>query len=236
MVRTRIALAAVLSFACCSASVPPPAAADGKVSLYLSRMEPADVDASRFSTASWGGGLDAVVPWPGAHNLIALDAGLEITNMLSESTDVYDPIIRAVLLQSTNQSYGRFYLGGRLGPHGPGFIRPHVGANVAVVWYDISTTIEIPNPADPINPVVRTLDSQTKGTFGYDLNVGLDLNLANSFPIEIGVRYLQGFEVPQQLGEGAVSISPSYYQVYFGVGMGFDLIGRMGKKSNPPRP
>lgn len=236
MVRPSRAFAAVFLFACGLASVPLPAAADGKVSLYLSRMEPADVDASRFSRESWGGGIDAVLPWPGAHNLIALAGGLEITNMMSESTDIYDPIIRAVLLQETNQSYSRFFLGARLGPHGPGFLRPHVGANVAVVWYDIGTTIEIPNPADPSNPVVRTLDSQTKGTFGYDLNVGLDLNLANSFPVEFGVRYLQGFEVPQQLGEGAVSISPSYYQVYFGVGMGFDLIGRMGKKSNPPRP
>ena len=230
MVRTRIALAAVLLFACALASLPLPAAADGKVSLYGSRMEPADVDASRFSRDSWGGGISAVLPWPGAHNLIALTAGLEITNMMSESTDVYDPIIRAVLVQSTNQSYSRFFLGGRLGPHGPGFIRPHVGANVAVVWYDIGTTIEIPNPADPNTPVVRTLDSQTKGTFGYDLNAGIDLNLANKFPVEFGIRWLQGFEVPQQLGEGSVRISPSYYQVYFGVGMGFDLIGGMGKK------
>ena len=236
MVRPSISLAAVLLFVCGLASVPLPAAADGKVSLYLSRMEPANVDASRFTTSSWGGGIAGVLPWPGAHNLIALAGGLEITNMLSESTDIYDPIIRAVLLQETNQSYSRFFLGGRLGPHGPGFLRPHVGANVAVVWYDIATTIEIPNPADPNTPVVRTLDSQTKGTFGYDLNAGIDLNLANKFPVEFGIRWLQGFEVPQQLGEGSVSISPSYYQVYFGVGVGFDFIGRAGNKPSTPHP
>ena len=66
--------------------------------------------------------------------------------------------------------------------------------------------------------------------FGYDLNAGPDLNLANSFPVEIGFRYLQSFQVPQQLGQGAVSISPSYYQGYLAVGMGFDFIGRIGKK------
>jgi hypothetical protein len=38
---------------------------------------------------------------------------------------------------------------------------------------------------------------------------------------------MQGFEVPQQLGEGAASISPSYYRVYLSVGM---LIGRIEKK------
>ena len=229
MVRARIALAAVLSFTCC-ASIPLPAAADGKVSIYLSRMEPADVDASRFSTSSWGGGIAAVLPWSAAHNLIALTAGLEITNMLSESTDVYDPVLREVLLQSTNQSYSRLFLGGRLGPHGIGFLRPHVGADLAVVWYDIGTDIQIPNPADPNNPVTKTLESNTKGAFGYDLNAGIDLNIANKFPVELGFRYLQSFEVPQQLGEGSVSISPSYYQVYFALGMGFDFIGRVGKK------
>ena len=230
MVRALRAIAAVLSSACCLASLPLPAAADGKVSIYLSRMEPADVDASRFSTASWGGGIAAVVPLTVVQNLIALTGGLEITNMLSESTDVYDPIIRESLLQSTNQSYGRLFLGGRVGPHGYGFLRPHAGANVAVVWYDITTDIQIPNPADPNNPVTKTLDSTTKGAFGYDLNAGLDLNIANSFPVEFGVRYLQTFQVPQQLGQGAVSISPSYVQGYFAVGVGFDFIGRRGKR------
>ena len=224
------ALAAALSFACCFAFVPRPAAADGKVSIYLSRMEPADVDARRFSTASWGGGIDAVLPLDAVHNLIALTGGLEITNMLSESTDVYDPIIREVLVQSTNQSYSRLFLGGRLGPHGNGFLRPHIGANLAVVWYHISTDIQIPNDADPDNPVIKTLDSHTKGAFGYDLNAGIDLNIGNFLPVEFGVRYLESFEVPQQLGQGAVSISPSYYQGYLAIGVGFDFIGRHGKE------
>ena len=230
MVRAHRALAAALSLACCFAFVPRPAAADGKVSLYLSRMEPADVDASRFSTASWGGGIDAVVPLNAVHKLIALTGGLEVTNMLSESTDVYDPIIQEVIVQSTQQSYCRLFLGGRLGPHGDGFLRPHVGANVAVVWYRKSTDIEIPNEADPDNPVNKTLDSHTKGVFGYDFNAGVDLNMGNFLPIEFGLRYLQSLEVPQQLGQGAVSISPSYYQAYLAVGVGFDFIGRHGQE------
>ena len=230
MARACRALATFLVVACCFASIPLPAFADGKVSLYLSWMDPADEDASRFSNTSWGGGISAVVPWDAVNNLIALTSGLEYTNMLSQSTDVYDPILRETLVQSTSQDYGRFFLGGRLGPHGPGFLRPHVGANVALVWYGISTNIEIPDPSDPGNPVVKTLESRTKGAFGYDLNAGLDLNLANSIPVEIGFRFLQSFQVPQQLGQGAVSISPSYYQGYIAVGRGFDFIGRLGNK------
>ena len=78
--------------------------------------------------------------------------------------------------------------------------------------------------------MVKTLDSRTKGAFGYDLNAGLDLNIANVVPVEVGIRLLQSFQVPQQLGQGAVSISPSYYQGYVAVGIGFDFITRHRKK------
>ncbi len=224
-------LVAALAIACSVALVPGPAHAAGKVSLYLSRMEPTDVDARRFSRTSWGGGIDAVLPWYAAYNLVALTSGLEISNMMSQSTHVYDPFLRETLEQRTNQSYGRFFVGGRAGPHGPGFIRPHAGANIAVVWYGISTDIEIPNPADPENPNSKTLESHYKAAFGYDVNAGVDLNLANAFPIEVGVRYVQSFNVPQQLGEGAVSVSPRYLQTYLAIGIGFDFIARTSARS-----
>jgi hypothetical protein len=208
------------------ALVPAPAAGAGKLSLYLTRMDPTDVDARRFSRTSWGGGIAGVLPFPAVHNLLALTSGVELSNMLSHSTEVYDPFIDETLKQSTNQRYGRFFVGGRLGPHGPAFVRPHIGANVAVVWYGISTTVEIPDPADPDNPITKTLDSNYKGAFGYDVNAGLDLNFANRIPVEIGVRHVQSLNVPQALGEGSVSVSPSYVQVYFGVGINLNVLAR----------
>jgi opacity protein-like surface antigen len=223
-------IAAALTIACCVALSSAPASADGKVSLYASRMEPATVDAERFSRTSWGGGIDVVLPFSETRNFTAFTAGLEITSMLGHSTDIYDPIIRENITQSTSQTYGRFFMGGRLGPHGPGFFRPHVGANLAVVWYGIGTTLEIPNAADPANPIFKTIDSNYKTAFGYDVNAGIDLNMANKFPIEVGMRYLKSYNVPQQLGEGSVSISPSYYQVYFGIGFGFEFMQNASKK------
>ena len=223
MIRASHCLAAGITLACFAALVPRPALADGKVSIYVSRMEPTDVDARRYSRASWGGGIDAVLPWYAADNLVALTGGLEISNMLSQSTNVYDPIIRETLKQTTSQSYGRFFVGGRIGPHGPGFVRPHVGANVALVWYGISTDIDIPDPNDVDHTITKTLDSNYKAAFGYDANAGIDLNFANKVPVEVGVRYVKSFNVPQPLGQGAVSVSPSYLQTYLAVGMGFDF-------------
>src|SRR5262249_49916177 len=94
--------------------------------------------------------------------------------------------------------------------------------NLAFVWYGISTTVEIPNDQDPSNPTTRTIESRNKAAFGYDLNASVDLNFANKFPVEIGVRHVQSFNVPQPLGEGSVQVSPSYLQFSLGVGANLD--------------
>ena len=213
--------------------VPSHSHAAGKVYVYGTSMEPTDRDAERFSRSSWGGGIGAVFPAPAVHNLAALSTGLELTNMMSQSTMVYDPVIRLQLEQRTNQTYGRFYLGGLIGPHGPAFFRPHVGANVALVWYGISTDIDIPNPSssDPDAVITRNLESNFKGAFGYDLNAGLDLNIANKFPIELGMRHVQSFNIPQPLGAGSVTVSPTYFQIYFGIGVSLEVLMNKNPKS-----
>jgi opacity protein-like surface antigen len=222
MFPTARVLAVALALAACATLVPSPSRADGKVSIYLSRMVPADLDARRFSRTSWGGGLDAVLPWYAARNLVAATAGIELSNMLSKTLEIYDPYLRETLDQNTNQSYGRFFVGGRLGPHGPAFLRPHVGTNVAIVWYGISTTIDYTDPYDSSKTISKTLDSNFKAAFGYDVNAGLDLNIANTVPVELGARYVKTFNVPQSLGVGSVSVSPSYIQTYLAVGVGMN--------------
>lgn len=207
----------------CAALLPTATFAAGKLSIYLSRMDPSDVDARRFSRTSWGGGIAGVLPLPMMRNLLAATAGLEVSNMMSQSTEVYDPVLRETLEQRTNQSYGRFYLGGRLGPHGPGFFRPHLGTNLALVWYGISTDVDIPDPSNPGAVISKNVDSNTKFALGYDVNGGIDLNFVNRVPVEIGIRHLQSFNVPQPLGQGAVSVSPSYFQLYFGIGWKFEI-------------
>lgn len=200
-----------------------PAIAGGKVGVYGIYMEPRLADSGDFSDPGWGFGLHAVAPFKQVHNLLAGVAGFEIVNLMSETHSFWDPYLGAPVDQTTSQNFYRLYLGPSIGPHGPGFFRPHAGTNVALVVYDISTHVEI---GDPVQPYSTELSSRTEAAFGWDLNGGVDLNIANRFPVDVGVRYLKSFNVPQQLGSSAVTVYPQYFQFYIGVGMSFREIDK----------
>ena len=217
-----------LALACAAALMPLPALAGGKLSLYATRIEPNGADAKKFSSPSWGGGLAAVVPLSGTQNLLAFTGGLEGIHMLGQTTEFIDDLTGLRVEQQTSQDYGRLFLGGRFGAHGAGFIRPHIGANLALVIYGIGTDVVIPDDSDRENEIRQNLKSETRTVFGYDFNAGVDFNIANAVPVEIGARYLKSFDVPQQLGAGSVKVSPEYFQIYFGVGLGFDFMRRIG--------
>lgn len=195
--------------------------AAGKVQIYALRMSPSGQDASRFSRLSWGGGVSAVVPLRGVHNLLAGAAGLELSNMLSEKTQFQDNLTGLIVEQQTSQDYFRAYLGGRVGAHGRGLLRPHVGSNIALIVYDITTDIVVPNDANRENEIRQNLRSRTESALGWDITLGTDFNFGNKVPVEVGVRFLKTFRVPQQLGAGSVTVAPAYFQAYLGVGIGF---------------
>ncbi len=198
-----------------------PSIEQGKVQLYLLHMDPLNVDARDYTRASWGGGGNVVVPLPPLGNFFAGVFGLDIANMLSETIELQDPITRLRVKQETNQSYTRIYLGGRAGPHGYGFLRPHLGTNVALVIYDIGTQLVVPDDSNPENEIRQDLGSRTETALGWDFTAGVDLNIVNRIPVELGVRWLKSFNVPQQLGAGAVTVHPAYMQYYLGVGASF---------------
>lgn len=200
-----------------------PAIAGGKLGIYGIYMEPRSGDSEKFSDPGWGFGMHAVAPLKQVHNLLAGVAGFEVVNLMSETHGFWDPYLGVPVDQTTSQNFYRLYVGPSIGPHGPGFFRPHAGTNVALVVYDISTHAEID---DPDQPYSKDLSSRTEAAFGWDLNGGVDLNIANRFPVDIGVRYLKSFNVPQQLGTGAVTVYPQYFQFYIGVGMSFREIDK----------
>ena len=193
----------------------------GKAQIYGLRMEPYSQDAENFTRASWGGGLNAVIAVPQVFNLFAATTGVEYTNFLSRTEEFIDPNTQLRIEQQTDQGYFRFYVGGRVGPHGNGFLRPYVGSNIAFVHYSISTDVVIPDDDDPENEIRQHRGGRGRSAFGWDLSGGIDWNIANKIPIETGVRYLKSFNVPQQLGEGAVSVHPEYIQFYVAVGVNF---------------
>lgn len=218
----------VFALASIVALTPWPAFAGGKLALYATRMEPNGSDAKKFSSTSWGGGIAAVVPLSSTHDLLAITGGAEGVHMLGQTTEFIDTQTGLRVEQQTSQDYGRLFLGGRFGVHGIGFIRPHVGANLAFVIYGIGTDVVIPDDSDRENEIRQNLKSETRTAFGYDFNAGVDFNITNAIPVEIGARYLKSFDVPQQLGDGSVKISPEYLQIYFGIGIGFDFMRRIG--------
>ena len=76
--------------------------------------------------------------------------------------------------------------------------------------------------ADPANEIVQDLEGDTKARFGFDTALGVDFNVRNEWMIEIGVRYVKSFGVPQQLSiTRATEIYPDYFQIYVGVGANY---------------
>jgi hypothetical protein len=208
------------------------AVAGGKVSIYGIHMVPYGTDAQTYSRAGWGGGLDVVVPLRESHNIFAGTAGLEIVNLLSESETFQDRQTGLIVEQQTDQNYFRLYLGIRIGGHGNGFLRPHVGANIALVYYNMTTDVVVPDDYNRENEIRQNLHSEGKAVFGYDLSMGLDLNFSNALALDGGVKYLSSLSVPQQLGEGSVKIHPQYFQIFLEIGLSFDYIGSHFTKSD----
>ncbi len=207
-----------------------PSLDQGKIQIYLLRMDPTSRDAKEFTRASWGGGASVVAPVPQLGNLFAGVLGIDIANMLSEKTEFRDQLTGLRVEQQTNQSYMRFYLGGRVGPHGYGFVRPHVGSDIALVLYDITTDVVVPDDTDRQNEIRQNLRDETQAAFGWDVTAGVDFNFVNAIPVELGVRWLKSFNVPQQLGAGSVTVQPAYVQYYLAAGVSFGFMGRHGEK------
>jgi hypothetical protein len=204
-----------------TAVAPPVTARAGpNVSLYGIHMDPSDQDAKNFSRASYGAGLHGSFPVPQLGNAFAGEVGIEFVNMLSEMHEFHDPQTGLRVEQQTTQHYFRLFLGPEIGPHESGFFRPHVGAHVALVNHGISTDIVVPDDINRENEIRQNLRSESRTAFGYDFSAGADLNFGQVF-MEGGARFAKSFNVPQQLGAGAVTIHPGYVQIYFGLGMNF---------------
>jgi opacity protein-like surface antigen len=150
--------------------------------------------------------------------------GFEIANMLSQTTKTQDRLTGLRVEQQTTQDYYRLYLGGQLGSHGHGLIRPHVGSNIALVVYSISTDVVVPDDANRENEIRQNLRSHTESGFGWDVTLGTDFNIKDKWAVEGGVRFLKSFGVPQQLGAGTVRVEPAYFQIYLGVGASFGAL------------
>lgn len=197
--------------------------AGGKLGIYGLRQVPDGDDAKNYSKAGWGGGIHFVAPLPQVHNVFAFVGGLEITNLMNKTIVFYDPYLGDDIEQQTDQNIFRVFLGGQIGGHGNGFIRPHVGINLSLSIYNIRTDAVVRDDTGE-NEIRKELFEDTEVSLGSDITLGCDLNFSNGIALDGGVRYLKSFSVPQQLGGQSEKIHPRYFQVYVGVGVSFAMM------------
>ncbi len=191
-------------------------AAVPRATFYGLRMDPSDVNARDFARPGWGAGVDLSWPLPGSQGLLSGIAGLEAVSLLSKVKKFQDPLTLLRIEQHTDQMYGRLFVGGELGPHGNGFLEPYANLAVALVFYGISSEVVIPDDSDRQNDINQHLGDENEVAFGWSAGTGVNLNFGR-WGLDGGVRYLKQYGVPQQLGDGAVTIQPSYLQYRVGV-------------------
>ncbi|MFQ5601030.1 MAG: outer membrane beta-barrel protein [Candidatus Krumholzibacteriia bacterium] len=215
-----------LSLVCGSAG---DSAAGGKMGLHGLFMEPQNSSAEDFSDAGWGLGLHVMYPIPNLHKLLAATFVFDGINLLTDDITFVNQIGLRIR-QSTSQDILRLMVGGEFGPHGRGFIRPHAGLNLGLMIYSINVTLIIPDDFNPERSIRQELASENSARFGYDATLGLDLNFANAINLDGGMRYVKSFGVPQQFDTGgSIEIHPDYFQIYVGLGIGFDFIERISR-------
>jgi hypothetical protein len=207
----------------------PQAFAQAKVGLYGIRMVPYGSDASSYSRAGWGGGIELVLPFEKSYNILAGTAGLEIVNLLSQEETFQDATSGLTVNQETDQNYFRLFIGAQIGGHGNGFFRPHIGLNLAMVYYNIRTDLVVPDDYDPDREIRQNIRNDGNAVFGYDLTMGVDLNFSNVASLDGGVKYIKSLSVPEQLGQGSVKVHPQYFQIYLELGLPLRIIGNQEK-------
>ncbi len=200
-----------------------------KLGVYGIHMVPYGTDARSYSRPGWGGGVEIVLPVGKTYSIFAGTAGFEIVNLLSQRESFQDGTTGLTVNQETDQNYFRFFLGAQIGGHGNGFFRPHIGLNLALVYYGINTDLVVPDDYDPDLEIRQNIRSEGNAVFGYDLTMGVDLNFSNAFSLDGGVKYIKSFSVPQQLGEGSVKIHPQYFQIYLELGVPLKFGGNEGE-------
>ena len=194
----------------------PALVATPRLSLYGMMMSPTDQAARDFSDPGWGGGADVSWPVHGTEGMLSVIGGLEAASLYSSVKTFQDQTTGLRIEQHTDQAYGRLFIGGELGPHGNGTIQPYGNLAVALVFYGISTDVVIPDDSNLENSINQHLSDHNEAAFGWSAGGGVNLNFGR-WGIDGGVRFLQQYGVPQQLGAGAVTIQPSYIQYRLGV-------------------
>lgn len=214
--RAREIHAAVLLLFTFALAAAPARAATPRATFYLTRIDPADASARDYAEPGYGGGIDVSWPLQGTQGLFSVIGGIEGSSLLSKVKTFHEQPSGLRIEQHTDQFYARLFLGAELGPHGNGLLEPYANAAIGLVFYGINTNVVVPDDSDRQNSINQKLSEQNEAAFGWSAGTGLNLNFGR-WGLDGGARFLKQYGVPQQLGDGAVTIQPSYIQYRLGV-------------------
>jgi hypothetical protein len=198
----------------------PALAATARGTLYGMVVSPTDQAARDFSDPGWGGGLEVSCPIHGTEGMLSVIGGFEAASLYSSVKTFQDQTTGLRVEQHTDQGYARLFLGGELGPHGNGTIQPYGNLAVALVFYGISTDVVIPDDSNLENSINQHLSDHNEAAFGWSAGAGVNL-FFGKWGVDGGIRFIKQYGVPQQLGAGAVTIQPSYFQYRLGLSIPF---------------
>jgi hypothetical protein len=194
----------------------PALAATPRFTIYGMLMNPTNQEAHDYSDSGWGGGVDVSWPVNGTEGMLSMIGGIEAASLLSSVKTFQDQTTGLRIEQHTDQAYGRLFLGGEIGPHGNGTIQPYGNLALALVMYGISSDVVIPDDVNAENAINQHLSDHTEAAFGWSAGGGVNLNFGK-WGLDGGLRFVKQYGVPQQLGAGAVTIQPSYFQYRLGL-------------------
>jgi hypothetical protein len=180
---------------------------------------PTGPEATDYSGDGGGLGLELVVPTVKLAHVAAFDLGADWVSFGDEVVDLDWSDYHELARQHTTQSYLRLYVGGELGGHSHGFLRPHVGADFALVGYWYSRKVEVWDDQEQDYVTEEWKHFAFRPALGVDASAGLEFNFNDHWMLDFGFRYLRSLFLPMQLGPDAVTIYPQYTDIYVGIGL-----------------
>jgi hypothetical protein len=182
------------------------ATAESRGTFYALLVDPQGSE--RLDDSGWGFGGGVAIPLISTREIIKVTAGFDMGNLEFETHE--ESLVTGF---ATTQDYQRIFGGAEIGRRFDARIRPHFGANVAALRQDVQTLF-----SDVLSGEQFVGRSDTSTRLAYDLTAGLDVGITRETGLEVGVRYLDGFELKVPEDDGSFSKTrPEYLQYYFGL-------------------
>lgn len=203
-------------------TVPAAAAPAGKLGFDVVHMEPLGSYPS-YADDTYGGAMNISFATPFAPEYVAFDFGTEFLNFNRADIVFRDPASGLSFLQSTSQSYLRFFGGLEAGLFRHPMVQPFVAAHIGAVEHNVSPVVSVPDDLDLQEQVMFEVDDGAKWSFAYDVAVGARVDLFEHVGLGGGAKFIQSSEIDVRHGQEILTEKPSYFQIFLGIVYDFGL-------------